>query len=105
MNNLKDLNIEKELLPLFDFTLNSFARKEIFDILKKPLNSINEIESRQNIFKGFYANNDILNDYSYTVLYLNEVYFFLNEEKIENLSQNKFKFNFFESKYEKQKYW
>jgi DNA mismatch repair protein MutS len=101
MNNLKDLNIEKELLPLFDFTLNSFARKEIFDILKKPLNSINEIESRQNIFKGFYANNDILNDYSYTVLYLNEVYFFLNEEKIENLSQNKFKFNFFESKYDK----
>lgn len=101
MNNLKDLNIEKELLPLFDYTLNSFARNEIFDILKKPLNSVNEIELRQNIFKGFTANNEILKDYSYSVLYLNEVYLFLFYEKNEDISQNKIKYQLFGSRYEK----
>lgn len=104
MNNLKDLNIEKELLPLFDYSLNMFARKKILEILKTPLKSINEITERQNILKGFLANNAILKDYSYTVLYLNEVHFFLNDEKIEDLSQNKLKYRLFTSKQEKARY-
>jgi DNA mismatch repair protein MutS len=39
MNNLKDLNIEKELLPLFDYSLNKFAKKKIIEILNTPLKS------------------------------------------------------------------
>jgi len=73
MNNLKDLNIEKELLPLFDYSLNKFTKKKIIEILKTPLKSVIEITQRQDTLKGFIANNNILKDYSYTVLYLNEV--------------------------------
>lgn len=104
MNNLKDLNIEKELLPLFDYSLNMFAKKKIIEILKTPLNSTTEITERQNILKGFAANNKILKDYSYTVLYINEVHFVLNDEKIEDLSQKKLKYRLFASKQEKTRY-
>jgi DNA mismatch repair protein MutS len=104
MNNLKDLNIEKELLPLFDYSLNMFAKEKIIEILKTPLESTNEIVARQNILKGFTANNQILKDYSYTVLYLNEVHYFLNDEIIEDLSQKKLKYKLFASKQEKTRY-
>ena len=104
MNNTKDLNIEKELLPLFDYSLNMFAKKKILDILKTPLPSKTEITDRQSILKGFTANHKILKDYSYTVLYLNEVHFFLNNDKIEDLSQKKLKYRFFTSKHEKIRY-
>lgn len=104
MNNIDDLNIEKELLPLFDYSLNMFAKRNILDILKKPLSSISAISDRQRILKGFAANHDILKDYSYTVLYLNEVHFFLNDDKIEDLSQHKFKYRVMGSKREKARY-
>ncbi len=104
MNNLKDLNIEKEILPLFNFSLNIFAKNKILEILKKPLQSTIEIAQRQNILKGFTENNNILTDYSYTVLYLNEVHFFLNNEKIENLSLKRFQYKLFTSKQEKARY-
>jgi DNA mismatch repair protein MutS len=104
MNNLKDLNIKEELLPLFNYSLNKFAKEKIIEILEKPLQSTTEIINRQNILKGFTANNNILRDYSYTVLYLNEVHFFLNDEKIEDLSQKKLKYKLFTSKQEKTRY-
>ena len=104
MNNIRDLNIEKEILPLFDYSLNMFTKKKIIQILETPLPSTKDIKKRQNILKGFEANHKILNDYSYTVLYLNEVHFFLNDEKIEDLSQNKLKYRLFASKQEKVRY-
>lgn len=104
MNNLKDLNIEKEILPLFDHSLNAFAKKKILDILSNPLSSVGEITQRQNILKGFAENHKVLKDYSYTVLFVNEVYFFLNNEKIEDLSQKKWRYKLFASRQEKTKY-
>lgn len=104
MSNLKDLNIEKELLRLFDYSLNIFAKKRIIDILETPLQSIKEIVQRQEILKGFTANNDILQDYSYTVLYLKEVYSFLNSDKIEDLSKKKLEYRLFASKQDKARY-
>ncbi|WP_298423925.1 hypothetical protein [uncultured Kordia sp.] len=101
MNNLKDLHIEKELLPLFDYSLNMFAKKKIAAILNRPLQSTEAIIERQNILKGFSANQRILKHYSYTVLYVNEVHFFLLNEKIEDLSQKKLKYRLFASKQEK----
>ncbi len=104
MNNIKDLNIEKEILPLFDYSMNMFSRNKILEILKNPLESISDIIERQNILKGFSENEKILKDYSYTVLYLNEVHFFLNNEKIEDLSKKKLKYKLFASKQEKTRY-
>ena len=104
MNNIKDLNIEKEILPLFDHSMNMFSRNKILEILKKPLQSTTDIIERQNILKGFSENEKILKDYSYTILYLNEVHFFLNDEKIEDLSKNKLKYKLFTSKQEKTRY-
>ncbi|MCL5246703.1 hypothetical protein M4I21_12835 [Cellulophaga sp. 20_2_10] len=104
MNNLKDLKIEKEILPVFNYSLNAYAKEKIIEILKTPLDSIAEIVARQNILKGFTANNQILKDYSYTVLYLNEVHYFLKDEKIEDLSQKKLKYKLFASKQEKIRY-
>ena len=104
MNNLKDLNIEKELLPLFDYSLNLGTKEKIIDILKTPLNSTTEITERQNILKGFAENNKILKDYSYSVSYINEVRFFLNDEKIEALSNKKLKYRLFTTKNEKIRY-
>lgn len=98
MNNLQDLNIEKELLPIFDYSLNIFSKKKIIEILEKPLESITEVIHRQNILKGFETNNETLKNYSYTILYLNEVHFFLNNEEIEDLSHKKLKYRFFSSK-------
>ena len=102
--NTKDLNIEKELLPLFDYSLNSFARKKVLEILETPLPSTAKIIERQSILKGFTANSRILKDYSYTVLYLNEVHFFLNNEKIEDLSRRKIRYRFSTSRQEKIRY-
>jgi len=104
MNNLKDLNIEIEVLPLFDYSLNMFAKEKILEILKAPLQSTKEITHRQDILKGFTENHKILSDYSYTVLYLNEVHFLLNDEKIEDLSHKKLQYRFFTSQQEKNRY-
>lgn len=104
MNNLKDLHIEKELLPLFDYSLNMFTKRKIGEILNRPLQSIKAIVQRQNVLKGFAANQKILKDYSYIVLYINEVHFFLLSEKIEDLSQKKLKYRLFASKQEKIRY-
>lgn len=93
-----------EILPLFDYSMNMFSRNKILEILEKPLQSTTDIIERQNILKGFSENEKILKDYSYTILYLNEVHFFLNDEKIENLSKNKLKYKLFTSKQEKTRY-
>lgn len=104
MNNIQDLNIEKEILSLFDYSLNMFTKRKILEILKTPLSSKAEIVQRQKIFSGFTANDKILEDYSYTVFYLTQVHFFLNDEKIKDLSQKKLKYKLFTSKREKTRY-
>ncbi len=98
MNNLEDLNIQKELLPLFDYSLNGFTKDKIIQILKTPLSSTSKVINQQNILKGFIANQSVLKDYSYSPLYLNEVYFFINDEKIEDLSQKKIRYQLFTSR-------
>jgi DNA mismatch repair protein MutS len=105
MYNTQDLNIEKEILPLFDNTLNIFSKKIVLDILKTPLSSKEEILSRQSVFNGFTKNKTILKNYSYTNSYLLEVYSFLKDSRIEDFSEEKFKFKFLISKREKADYY
>lgn len=89
MNNIKDLNIEKEILPIFNYALNKFTEQKIIELLKEPLSSKNEIQYRQNIFRGYTENNGILNDYSYTALYFNDVYSFFNAFAEKDYSTNR----------------
>ena len=76
MTNTKDLNIEDEILPLFDFTFNLFSGQAVRDILKAPLGSEKEILSRQHILKGFTGNNEVLKEYSFNRFNLSEIYDF-----------------------------
>lgn len=85
MFNIQDLHIEKELLPLLDFTSNEFSRNALLKILKQPLDSVEEIFKRQTIIKGFIANNGILKDYSYSRRELLEILLFLTHS---NFSEN-----------------
>jgi len=84
MNNIQDLNLKNEVLPIFDYSLNLFTKKKILTILETPLLNESEIIERQNIFKAFASNMTVLENYSYTVLYLNEVYLFLDNFKALN---------------------
>lgn len=85
MNNIQDLNIKDEILPIFDNSLNSFTKNKILNLLETPLISEDKIIERQNILEAFGSNMKVLESYSYTVLYLNEVHFFLNNFKAVNL--------------------
>lgn len=87
MSEIRDLNIKKEVLPIFDYSLNSFTRNKIVHLLETSLISESQIIERQDILKSFISNMDILKKYSYTVLYLNEVHFFLNNFKIEQVER------------------
>ncbi|PZX92164.1 hypothetical protein DOS84_16605 [Flavobacterium aquariorum] len=83
MSDIQDLNIKKEVLPIFDYSLNSFTRNKILNLLETSLISESQIIERQDILKSFITNIELFKKYSYTVLYLNEVHFFLNNFKIE----------------------
>ena len=104
MNDITDLHIEKELLPLFDYTLHEYSRTIVLDILRRPLLSIEEVKLRQDLLKGFISNNDILKNYFYSVSYLKEVYNFLTNSKLEDLSNRKLKFRFLTSKKDKSQF-
>jgi len=92
MNNIQDLNIKEEVLPIFDSSLNSFTRKKILNLLETPLSAEAQVVERQNILKGFIQNKEVLKNYSYTVLYLNEVHYFLNNFKEGELNWKRFLF-------------
>lgn len=99
MQNYEDLHIDAHLLPLFDFSLNTFARNKIKNILHHPLASKEKILTRQKILRAFMSNYDVLQNYSYTVLYLNEVHEFLINETIEDYSHQKLRYRFFVPKH------
>lgn len=93
MNNIQDLNIKNDILPIFDYSLNSFTKNKILYLLETPLISEDKIIERQNILKAFGANMKVLENYSYTVLYLNEVHFFLNNFKAVDFKSTSFLFS------------
>lgn len=84
MNNISDLQIEKEILPLFDFTLNDFSKEAINKLLQEPLISISDILHRQDILKGFIANLNDLKEYSYSRVDFYEVHKLLLDTSTHN---------------------
>ncbi|HMR85315.1 MAG TPA: hypothetical protein PKE30_19360, partial [Niabella sp.] len=89
MGNTTDLNIETEVLPFFDFTLNHFAKAELAYLFQKPLTSIDEIEIRQHIIKGLIANAEIVGNYAYAKQDFYEVYYFLTNPPALNFTPGK----------------
>ncbi|TRZ41641.1 MutS-related protein [Robertkochia solimangrovi] len=86
MNKINDLNLKEEVFPLFDYALNSFTRKKILELLEHPLISKDAIENRQQIFAGYLHNHEVLKDYTYAEINLNEVYLFLKEPVMDESS-------------------
>ena len=79
MQAVNDLQLEKEVLLFFDFTLNSFARTELLNMHQTPLKSTNEIEERQQIIRAFVANKEAFHNFFYARQDFNEVYNFLTD--------------------------
>ncbi len=73
MRNITDLHIEDEILPLFDFTYNPFSGEAVRNILTQAPGSPSEILFRQEVLKGFIANNKVLKDYSFSRFNLSDV--------------------------------
>src|SRR4249919_635203 len=76
MINVHDLNLEEEILPLFDSTFNIHSGELVREMITAPLESKEEINFRQQILKGFLGNRDLLKDYSYSRFDLTEIYNF-----------------------------
>ena len=74
MLNTSDLNIEDEILPLFDFTFNYYSGRAVRELIMFPLGSLPEIMNRQHILKGYIANKELLKDYSFSRFNLSEIY-------------------------------
>jgi DNA mismatch repair protein MutS len=76
MTNISDLNIEDEIVPLFDFTYNLFSGQAVREIITGPLDSKSAILFRQHVLKGFIDNRELLKDYSYSRFNLSDIYDF-----------------------------
>lgn len=74
---IKDLNVNEDILELFNYTLNGDAKAEVKKLLSLPLVSTREILERQNILKGFMENFSLFEGYSYSRIDFRQVYIFL----------------------------
>lgn len=90
MTNIADLHIRRDILPLFDFTCNDFSKDLLHTLLHQPLGSVEQIEERQQILKGFMANEAVLVNYSYSRIELFEVYNFSESYSSIALNQTRF---------------
>lgn len=88
MHDVKDLNIQHEILPFFDFTLNSFSRQALGKLMDTPLENPDRFRERQQVLKGFISNAAILKDYSYSRTDFYEVKRFLTENSVNRLSMS-----------------
>ena len=91
MANTADLHIEEEILPLFDFTYNSFSGKAVHRLLMEPPGKMEEIRHRQLVLKGFIANYEIWKEYSFSGFNLSEIHDFFETFGVGNFSTQNMK--------------
>jgi DNA mismatch repair protein MutS len=84
MINARDLHFDNEILPLFDHTLNEYARETLFDLLSRPVASPGEINYRQDILKGFLSGP--LPDKNYAKIEFYQAYKYIEERKTRSMS-------------------
>ena len=51
--NIDNLNVEKDILPLFNMTLNYNSRSTLLQLLNTKPKTLQEVIDRQNIIKSF----------------------------------------------------
>jgi DNA mismatch repair protein MutS len=79
MINVDDLNIGREIIPLYDFTLNEGARTKLLELFAKMPATINEVQERQAVIKTILKNWKALEDFSYAKIDFSEAYQFVNK--------------------------
>jgi len=77
MKNIKDLHVEKEILPLFDFVYNEFSRDALIELLSEIPGSVDEVLIRQQIIKDLMRNKALYAPASYYKSEFNDVYTYL----------------------------
>ncbi len=87
MTNVKDLNVENEIIPLFDYTNNRYSKNILNGLFNQLPKSMEEVRERQQIIKGLIANWDKLHTFSYQRLELEEIY-----QLFENIKNRKLTF-------------
>src|SRR5689334_9552687 len=89
MLNINDLHIEDEILPVFDLTFNLYSGKAVRELLMTPLSTKEKALIRQQVFKGFIGNYEIVKDYSFSRFNLSEIHEFFETFAAGNLSERK----------------
>jgi DNA mismatch repair protein MutS len=74
MKNVRDLHIQKEIIPLFDFTCNDYSRDVLVQLFETAPADLNDILFRQDILKGLIRNEQLFRPFSYARSEFNEVY-------------------------------
>ena len=107
MNNIRDLHVEKEILPLFDFVGNEFSRDALIRLLSEFPDTVAEILERQQILQCLLGNEKLgLGDSTarsrgtlYSKSEFNEVYRTVEEIRTpDTLAPGRFELVFFKSK-------
>lgn len=75
--HVKDLNLDEDIIPLFNYTNNEYAEAALRNMLKPVTMSQAAVVERQAICRGLMQQWDVLVHFSYPVLYLKETYRFL----------------------------
>ena len=86
MINIRDLNFQSEIFPLFDFANNEFSRHSLELLVSEMPDSVEEINYRQNIIKGLLQHESLYAPFSYSKFEFNQVYGYINEKKAKSQS-------------------
>jgi DNA mismatch repair protein MutS len=78
MSNIKDLHVEKEILPLFDFVCNEYARDVLTDLLTDIPATLEEVLCRQQIIRTLLSQEVLYLPFHYYQSEFNEVYNYLD---------------------------
>ncbi|MFD2696411.1 hypothetical protein ACFSQ0_00225 [Mesonia sediminis] len=100
-NEIQDLALESEVLPLFDFTLQAQTKQRLKALLQQTLPNATAVEAQQNTLKALIAQHKVLGSYTYSPLYFNEVFAFLQQEHIEDLSARTWHYRLFSTRKQK----
>lgn len=77
--DIKDLSISNDIASLFDYTQNDEARSCVKKMLATPPLSLDKAIERQDILKGFLANIELFQNYSYSRIDFREADYFIEK--------------------------
>ncbi|WKN44012.1 MutS-related protein [Tunicatimonas pelagia] len=76
---VQDLNLEQDVIPIFNYTNSTQAELALRDMLSASGMSLDAIQERQHICRGYIQNWEVLENFSYPTLYQRETYSFLTD--------------------------